>query len=43
VRRFIDEFDAEELPGDRVPAGDEGGEHDSEPEVGAVTSNEKGA
>jgi DNA polymerase III subunit gamma/tau len=43
VRRFIEEFDAEEIPGEwgSVPSGDsaEGREGDAE----AVTSNEKGA
>jgi len=43
VRRFMEEFDAEELPGEWDP--EAGGEQAQEPERGAraVTSNEKGA
>ena len=42
VRRFIDEFDAEEVSGDWQPARGEAGGED-ERGVEAVTSNEKGA
>jgi DNA polymerase-3 subunit gamma/tau len=43
VRRFMEEFDAEEIAGERAPQQREGPEQDGERDEQAVTSNEKGA
>jgi hypothetical protein len=43
VRRFIEEFDAEEIPGEWGSAPSGGSAEGREGDVGAVTSNEKGA
>jgi DNA polymerase-3 subunit gamma/tau len=42
VRRFVEEFDAEEIHGDREPERGEGAARDGERDARAVTSNEKG-
>jgi hypothetical protein len=44
LKRFIDEFDAEELPGENAPAGGAGEPGDAEQSHGEpVTSEQKGA
>jgi hypothetical protein len=43
VRRFMEEFDAEEIAGEWAPEQREGSQHDGERDERAVTSNEKGA
>jgi DNA polymerase-3 subunit gamma/tau len=43
VKRFMEEFDAEEIGGEWAPEQREGSQHDGERDERAVTSNEKGA